>query len=255
VRWLTERRRRRLLETPFPPAWRAYLEANLGTWAMLDAAEHERLCQLVQVFVAEKHWEGAGGLELDDEIRATIAGAGCVMLLGRDHDLFANVVSIVVYPSSVIAERPPPYVFERPGRIVGGQPILGESHREGTVVLAWDAAKRGARDPHDGRNLVVHELAHQIDFLDGSADGAPPLATAAAARAWASAMQAAYDAHVARAEHGKHSLLRDYAIASPAEYFAVASEMFFERPRALADELPDVYEQLRAFYGIDLAAR
>jgi len=256
VRWLTERRRRRLLESPFPDAWRVHLEANVGAFALLDRRERTHLCELVQVFVAEKHWEGAGGLELDDEIRVTIAGTGCVMVLGRDHDLFDEIGSIVVYPSSVLLPEHGPFVWERPGRVIGDSvPIQGVAHRLGPVVLAWDAALRGARDPRDGRNLVIHEFAHKIDFLDGDADGAPPLASGAARRAWADVMQAAYDAHSARAERGERSLLRDYAIASPAEYFAVASEMFFERPRDLARELPDVYAQLRDFYRLDLAAR
>jgi Mlc titration factor MtfA (ptsG expression regulator) len=255
-RWLTERRRRHLLETPFPDAWRAYLEVNVGAYALLDDAERARLRDLAHVFIAEKHWEGAGGLEVDDEVRVTIAGTGCLMLLGRDHDLFDDIGSIVVYPSSVVVPPAQQFLLERAGRVIAPtQPLVGQAFGRGPVILAWDAVKKGARDPRDGRNVVIHEFAHKIDFLDGDADGAPPLPDRASYRAWATAMQTAYDAHRARAEHHQPSLLRDYAIASPAEYFAVASEMFFERPRDLATELPDVYAQLRDFYRLDLAAR
>jgi Mlc titration factor MtfA (ptsG expression regulator) len=208
------------------------------------------------VFVGEKHWEGCGGLELTDEMRVTIAGMACVMILGRDHDLFDGVDSILVYPTTVVRADPPLYVYERPGRVIStAQALLGEAHHRGPVVLAWDAVLEGTRDPHDGRNVVIHELAHKIDFLDGAGDGAPPLPDGAAARAWAAAMQAAYDAQRERAERGEPSLLRDYAITDPAEYFAVATEVFFERPHDLARELPDVYAQLAGFFRLDLAAR
>jgi hypothetical protein len=252
--WLTERRRRHLLDQPFPDAWRSILEANVAVYALLDEDERARLRDLVQVFVAEKHWEAAGGLALDDEIRVTIAGTGCQLILARDHDLFARLVSIVVYPSAVVLPSQPPGVFTFPRGPVSDVPIAGLANRIGTVVIAWDQALRGARCSHDGRNTVIHELAHQIDYLDGAADGTPPLETAARAR-WATVFSSAFLEQRSRAEHGLPSLLRDYAIKNEAEYFAVATEMFFEQPRQLAAELPDVYAVLRDFYWLDLVTR
>jgi MtfA peptidase len=254
--WLTDRRRHHLLETPFPESWSVILERNVASYRLLDAGERQRLRELVQVFVAEKHWEAAGGLELDDEIRVTIAGAGCQLLLHRDHDLFGDVGSIVVYPSTVVIPPRARSIWD-PGLtpVQGETPILGEAWRGGAMVLAWDAALRGARDPNDGENVVIHELAHKIDFLDGSVDGTPPLADRTARRAWASAFEPAFLAQRARAARGEPSLLRDYAVTNEAEYFAVATEMFFQRPRALAAELPDVYSQLREFFQLDLANR
>jgi MtfA peptidase len=256
LRWLTERRRTRLLETPFLAEWTAILERNVSVYKLLDTAEQQRLRDLVQVFIAEKHWEGAGGLVLDDEIKVTIAGTGCQLLLGRDHDLFREVESIVVYPSSVVVPPATRSMFDpgaRPTEL--DTPVLGVAHRGGALVLAWDSALRGARDPKDGRNVVIHELAHKIDFLDGTADGTPPLDGGSARRAWAHAFAPAYLAHKDRAERGERSLLDDYAVTNEAEYFAVATEAFFEQPRALARELPDVYAALRQYYSLDLAAR
>lgn len=255
-RWLTERRRKRLLEAPFPAAWTEILERNVAAYRLLDAAEQQRLRDLVQVFVAEKHWEGASGLELDDEIKVTIAGSGCLLLLGRDHDLFAEVLSIVVYPSSVVVPEQARSIFDpgiQPTR--GDTPVLGVAHRGGALVIAWDSALHGARDPRDGHNVVIHELAHKIDYLDGTADGTPPLDGSAARRAWVAAFAPAYLAHKERAERGKKSFLSDYAVTNEAEYFAVATEAFFEKPAELARELPDVYARLRDFYQLDLAAR
>jgi len=253
--WLTERRRRHLLEQPFPAAWTAILEANVAAYALLDVDERARLRDLVQIFAAEKHWEGCGGLELTDEIRVTIAGTGCQLLLGRDHDLFRGVVSILVYPSAFWLPPQPLGVFTAsPQDAVGDTPVVGVAHHAGTVVLAWDNALRGARDARDGRNTVVHELAHEIDMLDGTADGTPPL-DRAHARAWNAAFERAFLSHRERARHGAPSLLRDYAVTNEAEYFAVATEVFFEQPHQLAEALPEVYACLREFFGLDLAAR
>jgi MtfA peptidase len=135
------------------------------------------------------------------------------------------------------------------------KPVLGLAMRGGAVVLAWDSALHGARDARDGHNVVIHELAHKIDFLDGDADGTPLLDDGGQRRAWARAFEPAYLAHKRRAEQGKRSFLDDYAVTNEAEYFAVATEAFFEKPRALARELPDVYETLRDFFNLDLAAR
>lgn len=255
-RWLTERRRKHLIEAPFPEAWTAILERNVGAYELLDADEQHRLRELVQVFVAEKHWEGCGGLELTDEMRVTIAGAGCLMILAREHDLFDDVDSILVYPSTVVAPPEQRGFFDsRMTPLRTETALLGEAHYKGPVILAWDDVRQGAANPHDARNVVIHELAHKIDFLDGTIDGTPPLETRAERRAWGEAFSAAFLAQKARAEHGQTSFLRDYAITNEAEYFAVVSEAFFEKPKQLAQALPDVYAALRDFYRLDLAAR
>ncbi len=255
-RWLTERRRRHLLEEPFPDAWTAILEKNVAAYKLLDSDEQKRLRDLAQVFIAEKHWEGCGGLELTDEMRVTIAGSGCMLLLGRDHDLFEDVDSILVYPSTVM--RPPEQRgFFDPGARPMREDValLGEAHVHGPVILAWDNVIFGTRNDHDAHNVVMHELAHKIDFVDGDVDGTPPLDTAAERRAWGAAFSAAFNAQKARAERGQKSFLRDYAITNEAEYFAVATETFFEKPKAMLRELPDVYAALADFYQLDLAAR
>jgi Mlc titration factor MtfA (ptsG expression regulator) len=251
-RWLTERRRKHLLETPFPAAWIEILERDVAVYPRLDAGQQRHLRDLVQVFIAEKHWEGCGGLELDDEIRVTIAGTGCQMLLGRDHDLFARVATILVYPSTVVIPPQPVGVFMFPRGPVGPSAVVGQATHIGTVILSWDNALHGAIDAEDGRNTVIHELAHQIDMLDGHADGTPPLEPPELRR-WGHAFEAAFLEHKARAARGEPSLLRDYAITNEAEYFAVATEAFFEQPTQLRDALPDVYASLATYFGLDLA--
>jgi len=253
-RWLTERRRKHLLETPFPEDWEQILDTNVAAYRLLTADEQKHLRDLTQVFIAEKNFEGCGGLELTDEMRVTIAGSACQMLLGRDHDLFSRVISLLVYPSTVVIPPPPVGVFTFPRDVVTSTPILGEATHAGTVILAWDAVISGAESANDGRNVVVHELAHQVDMLDGHADGTPPMEPPELRR-WGHAFETAFLAHKARAARGEKSLLRDYAITNEAEYFAVASEVFFEKPKRLSEALPDVYASLATYYGLDLAER
>ncbi|HTJ46294.1 MAG TPA: M90 family metallopeptidase [Kofleriaceae bacterium] len=256
-RWLTERRRRHILETPWPEAWTAIVERNVAAWSLLDEHERARLQDLVRVFLAEKNLEGAGGLELIDEHRVTIAAQACLLILGRDHDLFARLVSIVVYPSVVKtpAQRLSTFAIAR-GPLDGGTPIAGQAFRGDTVILAWDQVVHGGRDPHDGKNVVVHELAHVIDFLDGNADGTPPLGSRAEYRTWAGVCAAAYLALGEEVERGAPTgVLRAYGATNEAEFFAVATEAFFERPRELAREHRDLYDLLAKFYNLDLATR
>jgi Mlc titration factor MtfA (ptsG expression regulator) len=244
LRWLTERRRRHLLETPFPDAWRDILDRNVGAYRRLDDAQRRRLHELVQVFVAEKH-------DLTDEVRVTIAGCACLMLLARDHDLFAEVQSILVYPTAVVGPTRLDLGWLARTPVPQRNVVSGESHHHGPVILAWDAVVSGAADADDGRNVVIHELAHKIDDLDGATDGTPPLPRAAR-RAWVQACATAFLAHRERMARGEPSFLRDYAAASEAEFFAVASEAYFERPARFAAELPEVYAVLRDFYGWEL---
>ncbi|MEZ4360275.1 MAG: zinc-dependent peptidase [Kofleriaceae bacterium] len=250
--WLTERRRARLLQSPFPSSWRDVLHRNVSAYRRLDDDEQTRLRELVQVFIEEKRWEGCGGLVLTDEHRVTIAGAACLLLLGRGHDLMHDVESILVYPSTVILPPPAASTFDgRPRVVEEGVAALGVAHRRGPVVLAWDAVVHGARNAEDGRNVVIHEMAHKIDFLDGDADGTPPLEGRGARQQWAAVCSEAFFA----VQRGELPLLRDYAGTNEAEFFAVASEVFFEQPEQLARRAPALYGVLRDFYHLDLAAR
>jgi hypothetical protein len=253
LRWLTERRRTKLLETPFPDAWLDIIERNVKAYALLDPDEQQRLRDLTQVFIDEKHWEGCGGLELTDEMRVTIAASACLLILGRDHDLMNEVESILVYPSAVLLPEQERGFFDPGARVAeDSRPVLGVAHaRGGPVVLAWDSVLQGAANTKDGHNLVIHEIAHKIDFLDGTADGTPPLDSSADRREWARVCSEAFLAH----KEGEEDLLRDYAQTNEAEFFAVATEVFFEKPQPMRRELPELYEIMRKFYNLDLAAR
>lgn len=254
--WLRERRRRQILEQPFPAAWRAILQDNNAQFARLDAAEQARLCELVQVFVAEKNFEGCGGLELTDAIRLTIAADACLLILALPHDLYRSIDSILVYPTTVVQPPRPLGLMEVATMPMGGgMPILGEAHMRGPVILTWDAVRRGARHPERGHNVVFHEFAHKLDMLDDQADGTPPLDKRADYSRWAEVCSASFRALQARTTRGERSVLDPYGATNEAEFFAVATEAFFHIPLALQEAEPALYEVLRDFYRQDPATR
>jgi len=253
--WFTERRRKQVLEEPFPDAWKAILTRNVAHWALLDDEERARLRDLVQVFVSEKHWQGCGGLEITDEIRVTVAGDACLLLLGRDHALYDDVESILVYPNAVVPpERPRGFFAHAPVLREAPRALDGEAHLHGPVILVWDAVRHGARHAGDGRNVVFHEFAHKIDMLGGEVDGTPPLPDRAHRDAWAEVCTDAYRALEAEDPAVKR-VLDPYGATNEAEFFAVATEAFFERPVALQSALPALYELLARFYQQDPGAR
>jgi len=250
-RWLTERRRKRLLEEPFPDTWLAHLEDNVAAYALLVDDERKRLRDLVQVFIAEKHWEGCGGLELTDEMRVTIAGSACLLILGRDHDLMREVESILVYPSTVMLPEQPRGFFDgRPIVNDGPTAVHGVAHGGGPVVLAWDDVLAGGRG-QGRRNVVFHEFAHKIDMHDGTIDGTPPLDSSAARRAWAEICSKAYLELRERVDAGKKTFLDDYGATNEAEFFAVATETYFIRPEKLRAEEPELFAILADFYRFE----
>jgi len=252
--WLKRRRRRKLLEVPFPEAWVAVIDRNLAHWKFLDADERQRLCDLVQVFIEEKDWQGAGGLELDDEIRVTIAACACMLLLGIEHQYYRNVKTIIVYRSTVVTpeSRSSHGGLQTTGP---GVPIHGQAMLKGPVLLVWDAVRHGARHPQRGHNVVYHEFAHKLDMLDGWVDGAPPFATNEQHARWVEVCTREYDELRDRAERGKRSFLDAYGATNPGEFFAVITEIFFDEPIELRRKHAALYDVLAEFYRQDPAGR
>jgi MtfA peptidase len=247
-----QRRRERLRAEPAPPTWRVVLERNLPIFTRLPLEDQTELLGHVQVFLAEKKFEGAGGLELTDEIRVTIAAQACLLLLHRDTDYYPDLLTIIVYPSGYTVEDERHVgggVWEE-----GGEDRLGHTARGlRALVLAWDAARHGALDPSDGENLVLHEFAHQLDFENRGADGTPALATRAEYLTWARVMSGEFEALRHATRMGAETLLDTYGATNPAEFFAVITEAFFERPRALKARHPALYAELQRFFRQDPA--
>lgn len=241
-------RRQRITRQPFPAAWREILRRRVPLVRALPAAQQLRLKKHIQVLLAEVPFIGCAGLVVDDEVRVTIAAQASLLLLGRGGS-FGNLREVLVYPGHFVV---PGQQTGAGGVVHEGRDVLaGQSWQLGQVILAWDAVQAGAADPQDGANVVLHEFAHQLDQDTGAANGAPYVGRGAVQRQWAQVMAqefAALPSRLARAEPG---LLDPYGASSPAEFFAVASEHFFEQPAALAAERPALYEQLRRCYRLD----
>jgi Mlc titration factor MtfA (ptsG expression regulator) len=243
--WWTRRRHLRLRGRPFPSAWARMLERRVPLAARLPRELRERWVGLIQVFIADKPFIGCGGQVIDDEVRVTIAAQACLLLLGRpDEACYPRLRQVLVYPDA--------FVVQRTQTLQGGvvdvqrQALAGESWGQGQVVLAWSEVLSGAADEADGINVVLHEFAHQIDQDSGTADGRPWLAGPAARQRWGEVMTLA----MTHARESPSALFDGHAVTEPAEFFAVATENFFERPLALAEEAPGVYAQLCRLYGL-----
>lgn len=247
-----ERRRQKAIrERPFPAEWRAIMDRNVVHVGLLDEAGREELEGLVAIFLEEKHFEGCGGLEIDDEIRVTIAAQACLLLLYRDTEIFPDLVTILVYPG---AYRAPPKRVEGSVVIESEDARLGESWTRGVLVLAWDRVGPQARTLGTD-NVVLHEFAHQLDGEDGAMDGAPDLGSRARYRAWAEVLGEEYTELTSRLHAGRPGVIDAYGATSPPEFFAVVTEMFFEKPLQLRKRHPELYAELVAFYAQDPAAR
>jgi Mlc titration factor MtfA (ptsG expression regulator) len=242
------RRRRSVREQPFPPEWRRVLARRVPYLRQLPQGLHTQLEGHVRVFLSEKRFVGCDGLTVTDEMRVTIAAQACLLLLNRGTDYFRDLREILVYPDTFVV-----HTDEMDGagvRHVHREARAGESWSAGQVILSWRDTLDGAAVPDDGWNVVIHEFAHQLDSEDGASNGAPLLRRAAYAR-WAEVFAAEFDRLRHDVARATPRVLDAYGATSPAEFFAVASECFFERAAALAAESPALYAELSAYYCVD----
>jgi len=246
---LRNARRKRLRAAPLAPAWRELLHRNVSLYRHLPEQLKEQLHGDIHVFLAEKRFEGCGGLEITDEIRVTVAAEACMLLLNRPRHYYPRLHSVLVYPTAYLARLPSS--MGGGGYIEEDVPLAGQSWREGSLVLAWDHVKAGARDGRDGHNVVLHEFAHQLDEENGPADGAPVLDNPARYAAWARGCRHEYAELCRDVKLHRRSVLDAYGATNPAEFFAVATETFFEKPRQLRRHEPDLYGVLKDYYHLD----
>jgi MtfA peptidase len=223
------------------------IQRHVLVFYKLSARDRAELLGHVQVFLAEKRFEGCAGLAITDEVRVTIAAQACLLLLHRRTDYFPGLLTILVYPSTYMVEEKrqiAEHVWEE-----GNTTRLGETGRRmGSLVLAWGAVKHGAADPSDGKNVVLHEFAHQLDYENHAADGVPELATREQQSAWSEVMRTEFASLRAADESGIPTLLDTYGATDPPEFFAVSVEAFFEQPRALRARHPKLYAELQKYF-------
>ncbi len=250
--WLRRRRRRNLLSKPVPPEWLSYLEEYVPHYAALEPEEQSRLCDIARILVAEKEWEGCGGLDMTDEIKVAIAGTASLLVLHRQENYFDRVISILVYPHTYVARGE---ALDEQGILRGDSPRLGEAHYRGPVVLSWSEVQQDAGYPAAGKNVVLHEFGHKLDMLNGWVDGIPDLDTKEQYERWTTVMGREFRELRHAAEFHRHTLLDKYGAQNEGEFFAVATECFFLRSRRMAHDHPEMYEVMRDYFRQDPAKR
>ncbi|MFE8073308.1 zinc-dependent peptidase [Marinobacteraceae bacterium S3BR75-40.1] len=242
-------RRRRVSQQPFPQEWDRLLADDWPLYRRLSGEQRDRLQQRILIFLDEKTFYGCAGQEVTDHHRCLIAAQACLLTLNMPTDSYDALQSILLYPG---AYRTPVVDVDESGvRMEETHAREGESWENGRIVLSWQDVLHGAEDDHDGFNLVLHEFAHQLDAASGSANGAPVLHDSETAKHWYQAFSKAFKKHCHEVEHHHHTLIDPYGATNPAEFFAVLTELFFEKPGKLERVHPELFELLADFYRID----
>lgn len=247
--FLVNLRRDHIKAQLFPRHWLSIVESNLAIYNTLSDFQQKQLQGYMQIFLKEKQFIGCLGLQITEEMKVTIAAMACLLLFGDRKTYFPNLRSILIYPNAYIVNETimsDRYIVEE--RRVAR---LGESWTKDQLILSWDQIKQDLLNWHDGHNVVLHEFAHQLDQEDGIAEGVPILPRALDYAVWAKIMTAEYLQLCDRVENSKKTVIDSYGATNPAEFFAVATEAFFEKPIQLNQKHQDLYELLQRYYRLD----
>lgn len=246
---LTKWRRNRIRNKPFPGRWQTFIEQNFLFYHRLPQSLQPKLQGYIAVFLAEKQFIGCGGLQITEEIKLAIAAQACLLLLNDSGDYYPNLVSILVYPSAYRVKptkRISDYVVEERDEV-----RLGESWTRDQLVLSWEQIEYDIQNWQDGHNVVLHEFAHQLDQGDGMINGVPKLESKTDYLTWAQVFTQEYQQLQSDAQRGRKTVMNKYGATEPAEFFAVATETFFEKPEQMARKHTALYRQLKHYYKLD----
>ncbi len=248
---LQRSRRNNLFLKPLPPDWIQILENNVSIYSLLPQNLRKELHGRINIFLDEKEFIGCAGLQISNEIRITIAGNACILLLKRDKRCFPRFTTILIYPDTYVSRE-----VKSDGLVVVHEESVraGESWYRGPVVLSWADVMRGSLNNSDGHNVVLHEFAHKLDEENEIMNGLPVLRDSSHYAEWAEVLSKEFDSLLIRVDRGTNSVIDAYGAVSPSEFFAVATESFFEKPLLMKNKLPDLYQQFRRFYNLDPAA-
>ena len=247
--WLRTRRRRKLLAEPFPIRWLAFLDRNIGHYAHLAPTEQSLLRDATRVLIAEKRWQGRGGIFVNEEMKVTIAAQAALLLLGTDHEYFPRVRDVIVFPTEF---RTPVADDDWEDDWLSETPLAGQAVYRGPVLLAWDEVLMQGRDPDAGFNVVIHEFAHQLDFRDGLSAGSPDLGDRELETRWQYALRVAFEDHRQKfRKHDSNTFFSPHAAESEVEFFAEATEVFYCLPGDLNELYPEMYRLFVAYHKVD----
>ncbi|MBU2983510.1 zinc-dependent peptidase [Lentibacter algarum] len=248
--FLKRRRRRRLLSTALTPSQTAEIARAVPLTRQLPPALRAKLDGKVSLFLDQVEFVGCEGLDVTEGMQLSIAAQACLLIIGSDM-WYDNLRTVLIYPGAFKSrtQRHSGYVVQEQDTV-----RLGESWGHGRIVLSWQHSEQGAAEAHDGQNVVFHEFAHQIDDLSGQTNGVPVLADGQSFAEWENAILTAFTTHVSEVSKGHKTVLDAYGATAHEEFFAVAVELFFERPAALKADEPAVYKQLAKLFQLDPAA-
>lgn len=233
----------------FKDEWVGMLKKNVPFYSLLPDDLRHLLHERIALFISSTRFEGCNGLDLTEEMIITVAAQACVLVLKRDGEPYPELRTVYLYPSTFSSVQKSRDAF---GIVTEGEVHrLGESWETGTVILSWPSVEHGAKNIHDAENVTFHEFAHQLDHEDGATDGAPGLPSREAYRSWARVFSENYADFQKLLEGGKRILIDPYGATNPAEFFAVVTETFFEKPKQLHKKRPDLYDEMKEFFGVD----
>lgn len=251
LRYRAKTRRNRLLQEPLAPEYITILENNVPLYTRLPEELRKTLQGCINYFLDEKVFVGREGLEITDETRLIIAANACMLLVNRKMKRFPGFETILVYPDTYVARN---VSYDGLVEVHEDSTRAGESWYRGPIVLSLTDVVRGSSNEQDGHNVVLHEFAHKLDEENGLMDGLPVLRESAHYKEWAEVLTREYDEFLDRVEGGKNKVIDEYGAVSAPEFFAVATESFFEKSKQMKKRLPELYQQLQTFYGLDPAA-
>jgi Mlc titration factor MtfA (ptsG expression regulator) len=232
-------RRKSAAKLPFPEEWREILQKSVPFYRKLSPEWKEKFEEKLKVFFHTKYFIPAGGMEITDEVKVVISAAAARLIMNMPDEHYQRLTEIIVYPSH----------YKHPDK--DGSVIYGEAHDWGTVVLSYQAVLSGLQNPSDGHETAGHEFAHVLDRADGAFDGTPELDASGCYKPWANTMSQEFFALRERDEEDKKSTMRSYGATNEAEFFAVATETFFEKPQQLKTKHPEMYQLLINYYNLD----
>lgn len=241
-------RRKKLQNTPIPEKWKSIIEMNMPLYKKLPQNLKDELHWRTMVFIEEKEWEGCGGLEVTEEMQVTIAAQAVMLLLNKSIDIYPKLRNILIYPSTYVATQA---TLSEATKTEPDTPVAGQSWSDGTVILAWNHVLGGGRNDKDGHNVVFHEFAHQLDQADGYADGLPILQTKEQYKPWISIVGDEFASFVEKVHRGRRDTIDDYGATNAAEFFAVVTETFFEKPNQLYKTHKELFEEFKEYYKMD----
>ncbi len=246
---LIKLRRQAIKNRPFPLHWEAIVKQNFIYYKHFPQSLRKRLQGHINIMVAEKQFIGCGGVAITAEIKLTIAAISALLLLNERGEYYPKLRSILVYPSAYVVNQ----VQALSNYVVQESQVvrLGESWSRDQIVLSWARIKYDIENWQDGHNVILHEFAHQLDSENGSFNGVPILEHKSDYTSWAKVFTREYQQLIKNVQRGAKTVMNEYGTTNPAEFFAVATETFFEKPRQMAQQHPALYNQLKCYYKLE----